>query len=493
MLLKLYNTATRKLEHFTPQNEHQVAMYNCGPTVYNYAHIGNLRAYVFADVLRRTLEMGGYSVKQVVNITDVGHLVSDGDEGEDKMVVGAKREGKSIEDIITRYSEAFYRDLAALNIQKASQYPRATEYIKEQIALINILFEKKRAYATEDGIYFDTSRQWEVETLHGDKEAHAYSHFAHLNIQGQEEGIRVQKNFNKTMASDFALWRFSPSDGVKREQEWNPKEFSATWNNFNFEQGIPDCEKIGFPGWHLECSAIIKACLGETIDIHTGGIDHIPVHHTNEIAQSESANGVPLANVWMHSAFMNVDGQKMSKSLGNTYRLDDFAKHSLHPLDYRYWLLTAHYRTQLNFTWESLNAAATAYLRLSNMLVNLGDTIGIPNERYIEDFKKFIDDDLNTASALALVWDLLKDTKVSNGDKIATIFYFDTVLGLGLEEKYNSVKHLLFPPDVTALLLERRSARDAKNFAESDRLRSVIREHGYEVKDTPEGQQLEKL
>ena len=233
--------------------------------------------------------------------------------------------------------------------------------------------------------------------------------------------------------------------------------------------------------------------MGSTIDIHTGGIDHIPVHHTNEIAQSESANEATLAHVWMHSAFMNVDGQKMSKSLGNTYTLDDFAKHALHPLDYRYWLLTAHYRTQLNFTWESLKAAATAYHRLLNMLVNLGDTIGKVNPKYLSMFAKFIDDDLNTASALALMWDLLKDTEVTNADKIATIFYFDAVLGLGLESKYNSVKHLLFPPEVTALLLERRSARDAKNFAESDRLREVIREHGYEVKDTPEGQQLEKI
>ncbi len=465
MGLKLYNTASRQIEEFKPISAQQVAMYNCGPTVYNYAHIGNLRAYVFADVLRRALEMNGYSVKQVVNITDVGHLVSDGDEGEDKMVVGAMREGKRIEDIITHYSDAFYRDLAALNIQKASEYPRATNFVSEQVEMIETLDQKGFTYTTSDGIYFNTSK------------FPRYAEFAHLDVVGMNAGQRVEMGEKKN-STDFALWKFSPLDGHTREQEWDSP------------LGV---DRKGFPGWHIECSAIIKACLGETIDIHTGGIDHIPVHHTNEIAQSESANGVPLAHFWMHSAFMNVDGQKMSKSLGNTYTLDNFAKQSLHPLDYRYWLLTAHYRTQLNFTWESLKAAATAYHRLSNMLVNLGDTVGSPHEAYMLLFKTFIDDDLNTASALALSWDLLKDTGVTNADKIATIFRFDVVLGLGLEAKYNSVKHLLFPPEVTALLHERKAARDAKNFAESDRLRDVIREHGFEVKDTRDGQQLEKL
>ena len=465
MALQLYNTATRKLELFTPLLPSQVSMYNCGPTVYNYAHIGNLRAYVFSDVLRRTLELSGYKVKQIVNITDVGHLVGDADDTEDKMVVGAKREGKSIEDIIARYSDAFYRDLAQLNIQKASEYPRATKFIPEQAEMIETLNKKGFTYVTTDGIYFDTSK------------FPRYAEFAHLDVVGMSAGKRVEMGEKKN-STDFALWKFSPRDGSAREQEWDSP------------LGV---KRNGFPGWHIECSAIIKACLGETIDIHTGGIDHIPVHHTNEIAQSETANDVPLAHLWMHSAFMNVDGQKMSKSIGNTYTLADFAKHDLHPLDYRYWLLTAHYRTQLNFTWESLKASATAYQRLTNMLVNLGDTIGTPSVGYMLEFNNFLNDDLNTASALALLWELLKDTEVSNADKIATIFRCDTVLGLGLEEKYNSVKHLLFPPEVTALLLERRSARDAKNFAESDRLRDELRSHGYVVKDTFEGQQLEKI
>ncbi len=464
MALELHNTATRKTELFSSIRPKEVTMYNCGPTVYNYAHIGNLRAYVFADVLRRTLEMEGYRVKQVVNITDVGHLVSDGDDGEDKMVVGAKREGKSIEDIIMHYSDAFYRDIESLNIQKAKEYPRATKFIPEQSDMIETLNKKGFTYITSDGIYFDTNK------------FPRYAEFAHLDVVGMSAGKRVEMGEKKN-STDFALWKFSPRDGNTREQEWDSP------------LGI---ERKGFPGWHIECSAIIKACLGDIIDIHTGGIDHIPVHHTNEIAQSESANDVPLANMWMHSAFMNVDGQKMSKSLGNTYTLEDFAKHSLHPLDYRYWLLTAHYRTQLNFTWESLKATATAYHRLANMLVNLGDTIGVVDAKYLVEFKKFLDDDLNTPAALALIWDLLKDPEVTHADKIATIFSFDAVLGLGLENKYNSVKHLLFPPEVSALLAKRRQARDAKNFAESDRLRDIIRTHGYEVKDTSEGQQLEK-
>ncbi len=465
MALELYNTATRKIEPFSPLVPKEVRMYNCGPTVYNYAHIGNLRAYVFADILRRTLEMSGYNVKQVVNITDVGHLVSDGDEGEDKMVVGAKREGKSIENIIRHYSEAFYDDLEALNIQKATEYPRATKFIPEQKEMIETLHEKGFTYVTSDGIYFDTNK------------FPRYAEFAHLDVIGMAAGKRVEMGEKKN-PTDFAVWKFSPSDGSAREQEWDSP------------LGV---DRKGFPGWHIECSAIIKACLGETIDIHTGGIDHIPVHHSNEIAQSESANEVPLAHLWMHSAFMNVDGQKMSKSIGNTHTLEDFTAHALHPLDYRYWLLTAHYRTQLNFTWESLKASATAYHRLTNMLVNLGDTIGAPSVGYMLEFNKFLDDDLNTASVLALLWDLLKDTEVSSADKLATIFRCDAVLGLGLQEKYNSVKHLLFPPEVTALLIERRTARDTKNFAESDRLRNVLREHGYEVKDTSEGQQLEKI
>ncbi len=466
MTLKFYNTATRKIEDFTPPPPHTVTMYNCGPTVYNYAHIGNLRAYVFADVLRRTLEINGYGVKQVVNITDVGHLVSDGDEGEDKILVGAKREGKSVEEIIAQYSEAFFADCNALNILPATKYPRASlpEYISAQKELIEQLAQKGYTYTTSDGIYFDTSK------------FPRYAEFAKLDIEGMRAGVRVDMG-EKKHPTDFALWKFSPEDGGAREQEWDSPLLYT---------------RKGFPGWHIECSAIIERELGTTIDIHTGGIDHIPVHHTNEIAQSESAHdGAPLARFWMHSAFMNVEGQKMSKSLGNTYTLADLAKHGISPMAFRYWLLTAHYRTQVNFTWEALKGADTAYNRLCNLLVNLGDTIGTPEEKYLSAFHALIAEDINTSSAIALMWDLLKDTEISHKNKLATIFQFDKILGLCLEKKYHSVQHLLYPPEVARLLSERKMAREAKDFDQSDRLRDKLHELGYAVKDTPDGQQLE--
>lgn len=282
MGLRLYNTKTRTVEDFTPLSPDVVTMYNCGPTVYNYQHIGNMRSYVFADTLRRTLEMNGSKVKQVINITDVGHLVSDSDEGEDKIVVGAKREGKSVEEIITQYSDAFYKDLEALHIKKAEKYPRATAYITEQKAFIQKLSDRGFTYVTSDGIYFDTSK------------FPRYADFAKLDSSGMQAGLRVDMG-EKKHTTDFALWKFSPRDGAKREQEWDSPLL------------IP---RKGFPGWHIECSAIILKELGVTIDIHTGGVDHIPVHHTNEIAQSESHNDKPLAHYWMHNAHLWLTGRK---------------------------------------------------------------------------------------------------------------------------------------------------------------------------------------
>jgi cysteinyl-tRNA synthetase len=471
MDLKLYNTATRKIEKFEPLNSQTVTMYNCGPTVYNYAHIGNLRAYVFADVLRRTLELNGYDVKQIINITDVGHLVSDGDEGEDKMEVARKREGKSIEEIIEHYADAFIADLKALNVKKADEYPNgfprasAPEYIAEQKKLVETLAAKDYTYIISDGIYFDTSK------------FPRYADFARLDIAGQKEGARVEANTEKRNPTDFALWKFSPQDGVKREQEWDSPL-------------VPD--RKGFPGWHIECSAIVMKELGETIDIHTGGIDHIPVHHTNEIAQSESATGKQFARFWMHSAFMTVDGQKMSKSIGNTYTLWDIGEHNVSRIAYRYWLLTAHYRTQVNFTWESLEGAGTAYHRLYNAIINLGDRVSEIDENYRQQFSRYINDDLNTPAALALIWDLLRDEKVSNEKKLASIFEFDNVLGLGLKEKHDrlitlpSTKSL----EVMELVRQREEARKAKDWIKSDLLRDEIKELRYEIIDTPEGPRL---
>ncbi len=459
-------------------------MYNCGPTVYNFAHIGNLRAFVFADTIRRSLEWNGYRVQQVINITDVGHLVSDGDDGEDKMVVGATREGKSIEEIIAEYSDAFYDDLEALNVLaavdrgKEDSFPRATHHISEQITLINRLNEKGYTYTTSDGIYFDTSK------------FPAYPDFARLDVVGMQAGVRVDLGEKKN-STDFALWKFSPSDGVQREQEWDSP------------LGI---DRKGFPGWHLECSAMAMEYLGETIDIHTGGIDHIPVHHTNEIAQSECATGKTFARYWMHSAFMNVDGQKMSKSLGNTYTLKDlvkFAHRGTSASAFRYWLLNAHYRTLMNFSQDAFSGAEDAYASLLNKIINLSTVIGTLNTVYMDRFTQSINNDLDTHSAITLMWDLIKDDTVSNPDKLATIFKFDEVFGLKLRERFDFTLggrmpldiHLLRDqnPTVHQLYVDRQHARNEKNWAESDRLRDEIAKLGYGVKDTPEGQVLSKL
>ena len=467
MSLKLFNTASRNLEDFIPREEGVVTMYNCGPTVYNYVHVGNLRAYVFADILRRTLELQGYRVEQVVNITDVGHLVSDQDEGDDKMEIGARREGKHVEEIIAVYSEAFHMDLALLQILPAKSYPRATAYIVEQRAMIETLAKKGYTYLTSDGIYFDTSR------------FPRYADFARLDVKGMKAGLRVDMG-EKLNPTDFAVWKFSPedlpaqADGRHREQEWDSP------------LGLP---RKGFPGWHIECSAIIKKLLGDTIDIHTGGIDHIPIHHTNEIAQSECANDSPFVRFWLHSAFMNVDGEKMSKSLGNTYRLTDLHERGIPPLAFRYWLLTAHYRTQVNFTWKALAGAQSAYNRLTNFVIeNLGAS-GSINKEYTNKLHTSLEDDLNTANAVALIWALMKDSALSLGDKLTTLYQFDDLLGLGLRDIVAKSTLAPVPHEVQALADSRKIAREEKNWAESDRLRDAIKEAGFEVKDTASGEQ----
>lgn len=463
MTLRLYNTQSRLVEDFTPLSSEVVTMYNCGPTVYNYQHIGNMRSYVFADVLRRTIEAGGMKVRQIINITDVGHLVSDGDDGEDKMVVGAAREGKSVEEVIALYSSAFYKDLDALHVKKAEKYPRATAYIAEQKEFIEGLSEQGYTYVTSDGIYFDTSK------------FPRYAEFAKLDTSGIQAGLRVDMG-EKKLATDFALWKFSPQDAAQREQEWDSP------------LGVP---RKGFPGWHIECSAIIRKELGETIDIHTGGVDHIPVHHTNEIAQSESLNHKPLARFWMHNAHMMVDNTKMSKSLDNTYLLSDLHERGIPPLAFRYWLLTAHYRTQVNFTWDALAGAQSAYNKLTNFCVEHKTSGGTVILEYIDVFMSELDNDLNTANAIALVWKLIKDPEHGDEDKYATLMRFDEVLGLGLATfETASTKGVELPPEVTDLAEDRQSARDEQNWSESDRLRDEIIALGFEVSDTADGQKI---
>lgn len=458
--ITLYNTATRTLEEFTPPPPHLVTMYHCGPTVYNFAHIGNLRAFIFADILRRTFEYHGYTVKQIMNITDVGHLVSDSDDGEDKMEKGARREGKTAREIADLYEAAFHKDLALLNILPAHVYPRATAHIPDQIALIETLEKKGYTYRTSDGLYFDTARFPE------------YGSMARLDLEGQREGARVDANSEKRNPSDFALWKFSPRDSARRKQEWN-----SPWG-------------IGFPGWHLECSAMAMRYLGETLDIHTGGIDHIPVHHTNEIAQSECATGKPFVRFWMHSAFMNVDGQKMSKSLGNTHTLKDLSERGITPLGFRYWLLTASYRTQINFTWETLQGAENAYTKLRESTGTLPDG-GTAKADEIALVRHALASDLHTPWMIAYAWEVLKRDDLTPSEKKAIIRELDKVLGLRLDEPLTA-ETILVTPELQTLLDARAQARTQKDFAAADRIRDEIAQLGYLVNDTPEGQKLSK-
>ncbi len=467
MALRLYNTATHLLEIFAPLHPPLVTMYNCGPTVYNYQHIGNMRSAVFADIIRRTLEREGYRLEQIINITDVGHLVADSDDGEDKMEIAVKRENKGVEDLIAMYTGAYVADLKSLLVKKAFEYPdgfpRATKHIPEQIAIIQTLEEKGYTYRTSDGIYFDTSK------------FPNYALFAKLDIDGMRGGTRVNLGEKKNI-TDFALWKFFSKEGEKREQEWE-----SPWGK-------------GFPGWHVECSAMAIKYLGETIDIHTGGIDHIPIHHTNEIAQSECATGKQFARFWMHNAFVTVDGEKMSKSLGNTYRLIDLHERGIPPLAYRYWLLTAHYRTQVNFTWEAVAGAQSAYNRLTNFVLNLGEAKdGTPLNAYLNEFAALIEEDMNTAGAIALIWKLTKDADATPADKYATLMNIDEVLGLGLSALHVNKKLEEIPEAVAKLMEERKNARAQKDFSTSDRLRVEIEGLGYDVKDTSSGQKIEPI
>lgn len=474
-VMLLYNTLTRKKEEFKPLQEGAVGMYNCGPTVYNYAHIGNLRAYVFADILRRTLEYRGYKVNQVVNITDVGHLVSDADEGEDKMEKGARLSGKTAREIAEFYTAAFFEDLEKLNIEKATMYPKATDHISEQIALIQKLEEKGFTYKTSDGIYFDTEKFPQ------------YGELAGLNIEGQQEGARVEVNPEKRNSSDFALWKFSGDE--KRQQEW-----PSPWG-------------VGFPGWHIECSAMSMKYLGETFDIHTGGIDHIPVHHTNEIAQSECATGKKFVNYWLHSGFVTTqDGKggtcgKMAKSEGNFIRLISLEEQGISPLAYRYWLLTAHYKKTINFTWETLEGAQVALIKLHEIFRTLEGNGAEADAGYLARFTEALDDDLDTPKAIALLWELVKDANIKN--KKATLLEFDKVLGLGLslpKDKLETLQIIVHdnisaedvPILVQNLLMEREIARTKKNWEKSDALRDEIARMGYKVIDTDTGTQVKK-
>ena len=437
-------------------------MYSCGPTVYWYQHIGNLRAYFFADTLRRVLEYNGYKVKHVINVTDVGHLTSDADEGEDKMEKAAAKEGKSAEEIADFYFKVFLEDLKKINVRNPSVWSKATEHIKEQIDLIKRLEEKGFTYKTSDGIYFDSSKFKD------------YGKLAKIKIEGLTSGKRINIG-EKKHKTDFALWKFS-SPGGKRQQEWN-----SPWG-------------IGFPGWHIECSAMSMKYLGESFDIHTGGEEHVPVHHTNEIAQSECATGKKFVNYWLHFRWLLSRGEKMSKSKGGIFTLSELEDKGYDPLDFRYLFLLTHYRKSMNFDLETLDAARNAHKKMKRKVAGLRNEKhkGQDNsEEYEDKFVAAINDDINLPRALDVVWTMLDDFNFEPKKKLKLLEKFDSVLGLNVKEMKE--QKISAPEEVLELVKEREKLRKAKMWADSDLFRERIREKGFIVQDTPEGPKLEKI
>jgi len=474
--LRFFNTLGRRKQIFRPIKDGEVGMYCCGPTVYDYAHIGNLRTYVCEDVIRRVLELNGYRVLHVMNVTDVGHLTSDADTGEDKVEMAARRERRSAWEIAKYYTDRFFEDTAALNILRPHIVPRATEHVKEMVELVKRLEEKGHTYAIEDGVYFDTSKVADYGKLTG-------MSFAELS-KYLKAGARVELVPGKNNITDFALWKFSPK-GVRRQMEW-----SSPWG-------------VGFPGWHIECSAMSMKYLGETFDIHCGGIDHIPIHHTNEIAQSEAATGKNFVNYWLHCEFLLVEGERMSKSLGNYYILKDLLDRGYNWREVRFLFLSAHYRTPMNFTFESLNAARASVQRIADFLRRLR---AVKKGRHRKEFTKLlhktrkeflraVNDDVNMPRALAAIFSFISsvnkmldsgDVTRRNAEKaIELFFWFDRVLGLRLEDYLREEE---LPEEVRRLIEERERARREKNYALADRIREEIREkYGIILEDTKEG------
>jgi cysteinyl-tRNA synthetase len=438
MPLTLHDTWSRTVQPFVPIQPDHVGLYCCGPTVYDYAHIGNLRTYIFEDTLRRVLMRNGYDVRHVVNITDVGHLTSDADEGEDKMEKGSRRTGESAWTIAKHYTDAFMADWRALNLLEPSVWCRATDHISEQIAFISKLEQGGHVYTTDDGVYFDTSKQDD------------YGFLARLDRSGLQAGKRVAVGAKRRI-TDFALWKFSPRDS-KRQMEWD-----SPWGR-------------GFPGWHIECSAMAAKFLGPWFDIHCGGEDHIPVHHTNEIAQTEAAYDTRLANFWMHGHFLTLDAAKMSKSDGDFVRLQTLIERGADPLAYRYLCLTAHYRSRLRFSWESLDAAQATLERLRN-IYGSWPVGGETDPEFVSRFDIEVNQDLNMPRALAVLWDLVR-SDLSPATRRATVDKFDSVLGLRLVD-FDSGR-LDIPPDIVALANERSKARVDRDWARADSLRESL-------------------
>lgn len=467
--MKIYNTLSRQLEEFVPLEPGIVTLYTCGPTVYHYAHIGNLRSFLTWDVLKRTLIQDGYEVKHVMNITDVGHLTDDADAGEDKMEKGARREGKSVWDIARFYTDAYLDDVKALNILPPTMQPKATEYIQQQIDLITVLEEKGYTYKTSSGIAYDTSKFPD------------YNKLSRMNLDELQEGARVEADSEKRHVTDFYLWKFSKPDEI-RQMEWD-----SPWGK-------------GFPGWHVECSAMAINLLGETIDIHCGGIDHIPVHHTNEIAQSEAATGKLFSRYWMHNNFLTLSGgSKMAKSGDNFFTLQKIVDLGFEPLVYRYMVLTAHYRSELEFSIESLQQAKITLENIRNFLHDHEgfSPVDVQSNNYYLDFMSALNDDLNTPQALAVLHTIMK-SDLSEEVKISLLLSFDSILGLRLAEELEKSSFVdpssieIDGKSLQILLNEREAARAAKNWVKADAIRDLISQHGFLLEDTKDGQKARK-
>ncbi len=467
--LQLFDSLTNKKRLFTPLKNKSVTMYSCGPTVYDHIHIGNLRAYLLPDIAKRILSYNGFTVEHTINFTDFGHLTDDADAGEDKMMKALTRHHKpatlgAMREVAQLYIDSFKRDNLAFHNLPPTHYTPASSFVREQITLIKTLFEKGYAYETSDGIYFDISK------------FPTYGRIGNIDVKKLRDGARVAVNTEKRHPADFALWK-------KSLLGWE-----SAWGK-------------GFPGWHIECTAMCFATLGKQIDIHTGGEDLKYTHHNGEIAQAEAITGKPYVGYWLHNAHLAVDGTKVSKSLSNGIRLSSLADQGFPPIVYRYWLLTAHYRSPVNFTFDALRGAKQALFRLKRFLYEDCKNVngGTVNEAYRQMFHAAINNDLDTPRALAILWEMVKDNSLSAADKVATIKHFDGVLDIGLSDTLTVERELAITdkadisPAVLELLAAREAARTARNWEESDRVRELINLHGYTVIDTPDGQQIEKV